>query len=92
MPSTHASVVSALTCSVFLYEQFSNLFYVSLIFSLIIIRDAAGLRMHVSRQAKKINMLMKSKELTEMLGHQVIEIFAGVVLGIIIAVITFKLF
>ncbi len=44
MPSTHTAIVSAIVFSVYLIEGFSNLFFVALFFSLIIISDLIHMR------------------------------------------------
>jgi acid phosphatase family membrane protein YuiD len=97
MPSAHTATVSALATSVGLYFGFSSgLFAVTLIFAIMIMFDAAGLRRAVGRQASILNKIvddiyMKKKieeeRLRELLGHTPIEVIAGAALGILVAVI-----
>ena len=90
MPSGHSTTVATLTTYVFLLEGFSLLFVVTLFFSLIVLRDATGVRRAAGRQAHVLNELIqkdhiKSKKLKELLGHTPKQMLAGVLLGMIIA-------
>ena len=97
MPSSHAAVVTCLTVSILLLEGMSYLFVASVVFSLIIIRDAVGVRWATGEQAKVINELEKkiwksekSKiiQLKESIGHTPAEVMAGITLGLIISLVT----
>jgi len=44
MPSTHTAIVSAVVFSIYLLEEFSNLFFVSLFFAIIVISDLIHIR------------------------------------------------
>lgn len=97
MPSSHTSLVTALTVSVFLTEGFSTLFIIAFVFSVIVIRDAMGIRSYVGEQAKQIN-LMNNKlktnkiQLKETIGHTSLEVFVGVIYGIVIPIIVWLIF
>ncbi len=89
MPSSHSSLVMALTFSVGKYNGFgSPLFAVALIFSFVVMYDAAGIRRAAGKQAEIINMLLIKHEvpdmekLKELLGHTPLEVFVGGLLGI----------
>ncbi len=96
MPSSHTAGVIALSTSVALIEGLSSIvFAVSLGFSLVIMQDAAGLRRAAGKTAATLNRLVdefvqKNQEvkpyaaLKELLGHTPLEVFCGMVLGIII--------
>lgn len=91
MPSSHSSLVMALTISIGKYNGFhSPLFAVSLIMSLVVMYDAAGVRRAAGKQAAIINSLLiersdeKKEKLKELLGHTPLEVFAGAFLGIIV--------
>ena len=96
MPSSHSSFVTAMTTSIGLKEGFnSSLFALSALFSLVVMYDAAGVRRAAGHQAAAINMLFKSfedqgikldKKLKELLGHSPIEVAAGAILGILVAI------
>jgi len=94
MPSSHTAVVTCLTISLLLLQGISYLFVASLVFSLLVIRDALGVRHAVGEEAKVINKLEKtvwkgkeSKQvhLGEIIGHTPSEVAAGVALGTIVA-------
>jgi len=100
MPSSHTAGVIALSTSVALIEGVNSmLFAVSIGFSLVIMQDAAGLRRAAGKTAATLNRLVdefvqKNQEvkpyavLKELLGHTPLEVFCGMILGMIIAVIT----
>jgi len=65
----------------------------AVIFSLIVMADAAGVRRAAGKQAEVLNKLVNStehiqldKQLKELLGHTPIEVFAGAALGIIMGI------
>ncbi len=96
MPSAHSAFVTALSVSVGLWDGFgSDLFAVSCVFSLIIVYDAFRLRgtvQHHARVLKKLAALhpeVEAGELTEMVGHSLAEIAAGIIVGGGFAVLVF---
>ncbi len=99
MPSSHTSFVTAMTTSIGLMMGFNSaLFAMSAVVSLIVMYDAAGVRRAAGKQAEVLNMLLESfentgvsldKKLKELLGHSPIEVFAGSILGIVVAIIFF---
>lgn len=96
MPSSHSAFVTSLATAVGLTEGFdSALFALAAVFSLIIMYDAAGVRQAAGRQARILNQIVKEifkdrhverTKLRELLGHTPIEVFAGGLLGVAIAV------
>lgn len=71
-------------------------FLIVLIFTIITMFDAAGVRRNVGRQAMILNKMLDDlyekgqvpeKRLKELLGHTPVEVFAGAFLGIIMAYI-----
>ena len=98
MPSSHSSTVTSLCVSVGLTEGFgSSVFAVSLILALVVMYDAAGVRRAAGQQAKILNRIVEEwgktnyreteKKLKELLGHTPVEVFAGALLGVVIALI-----
>ncbi|NLM03564.1 MAG: divergent PAP2 family protein [Clostridiales bacterium] len=97
MPSSHSAFVMGLTTAIGLTHGFdSSTFSMSLVFSLVIMYDAAGVRHAVGKQAAIINKIIEDihnrkekkiteKRLKELIGHTPIEVLAGAILGIIIA-------
>jgi len=102
MPSSHSSLAFSLTVSIGLYEGFDTIsFAVSAVLALVVMHDAQGIRRAAGMQAEAINFLFSKledqgikldKKLKELLGHRPIEVFAGAVLGLIIAVAAFVIF
>ncbi len=96
MPSSHTAGVIALSTSVAIIDGIdSMLFAVSFGFSLVIMQDAAGLRRAAGKTAATLNRLVdefiqRNQEikpyatLKELLGHTPLEVFCGMILGIII--------
>jgi acid phosphatase family membrane protein YuiD len=95
MPSSHAALVSAMTTSVAFKEGVqSNLFVVVFFMSLIIMRDAMGVRRSSGIQGKSLNSLGRNLEerfgfeyhpIKEVQGHTPLEVVIGALLGIFIA-------
>lgn len=95
MPSSHAAAVTALATSVGLHTGFSSPhFAVALLFTVVVLFDAQGVRRASGKQAEILNRIlddiywkkrMKEDRLKELLGHTPIEVLAGTALGILIA-------
>ncbi len=95
MPSSHSALVCAMSTAVGLQDGFtSSLFSVSVVFSLIVLYDAAGVRQVVGTQAVILNEMidamvtrgfLQEKRIKELLGHTPVEVAAGAVLGIFIS-------
>ena len=97
MPSSHSSLV-ACTTTVAGYEFGFNsvLFQIILVFAIIVMVDAAGFRRAAGKQASVLNNMLDDiyekgavteGRITELLGHTPIEVFAGMALGISIAIL-----
>ena len=102
MPSSHSSMVMALTASVAKYcGTGSTEFAISLCFSLVVIYDAMGVRRQAGEHAKMLNLITslfqmqpgneeikaKFNELKELLGHTPLEVLSGTILGVAIGVL-----
>ncbi len=98
MPSTHTSFCFSLTIFVGMTEGINTpLFALGLIFSLIVSYDAMGMRRESEKQAVAINKIvdeldddnpkMKMKKLKEQIGHEPLEVFMGIILGTIMALL-----
>ena len=95
MPSSHVALSMCLTTSIGLYYGFdSGLFAMSLGFAAITMFDAQGVRRHSGRQATILNRILEDiyenkgvqeARLKELVGHTPIEVYAGGVLGILVA-------
>ncbi|MFW6214209.1 MAG: divergent PAP2 family protein [Spirochaetota bacterium] len=97
IPSAHSAFVTALTVAVAIRNGVgSDLFAVSFVFSAIVVYDAYRLRGHVQRHAEVINEeIIRPKggrEMSEMVGHSLVEIVTGVLYGgLLSAVVTLLL-
>ena len=96
MPSSHTSFVVALTIMVGAVEGFgSALFAVSFTLAAIVMYDATGVRRETGTQAQVINEILRNvfidgkpiseDNLKELVGHKPVEVAAGFILGVIVA-------
>ena len=100
MPSAHSAGVSALAASVGLEQGFySPIFAVSLMFALVTMFDAQGVRRSTGRQAVMLNKIIdemyaggqvSQERVMEFLGHTPVEVFMGALLGCLIAVLVYR--
>jgi uncharacterized protein len=99
MPSSHASMVTALASGVGLEAGWeSSSFAIAAVFAIIVMYDAAGVRWAASEQARVLNRLTDgafSEEeqpaklpLKEMLGHRPLEVLVGSIVGVTVALLT----
>lgn len=92
MPSSHTAMVMALTTAIGrLNGVTSPVFALALIFSLVVMYDAAGVRRAAGQQAAILNRIVEDlrdhrgiaeARLRELLGHTPVEVFAGAALGV----------
>ena len=93
MPSSHSAVVTSLATLIGKSEGFdSPIFALSVIFALVVMYDAAGVRRAAGKQAKLLNKIVNTPGLTtlqvqerlvEVLGHSPVEVLVGAMIGII---------
>lgn len=98
MPSSHTSMVVSASIMLGALNGFdSPLFAAALVFSSVVMYDATGVRRETGRQAEVINQILQDVlingrpisdvELKELVGHKPIEVAAGAILGVAIAVV-----
>ena len=94
MPSSHSAFVCALATSVGFNEGFgSAVFAIAFVLAVVVMYDAAGVRRAAGSHAAVLNKLLENlninldKNLKELLGHTPIQVGAGALLGIFVAVI-----
>ncbi len=97
MPSSHSAVVVSLTTMIGKAEGITSpLFGVSLIFSIIVMYDAAGVRRAAGKQAKLLNKIVEtpglsgvevSEKLVEVLGHTPVQVIVGALIGFIVGIV-----
>lgn len=110
-PSSHTGLCMSLLTSLLLFQLHDTgmldwSFGVALVFSIIVIHDAMGVRLEASKHARILNnltsdMTVEEKKtlgfghkgfLKEMLGHKSFEVAGGAFFGIIIGLIGFLIF
>lgn len=103
MPSSHsATVIGLLTVTVATYGVGGFEFVMALFFAIIVIYDAAGVRLETQRQGKALNLLNRERAsqekeplydgaFREQLGHTVVEIIAGIIIGFVCGIIVMTL-
>lgn len=94
MPSAHSAIVMVLTTLVGREQGFdSSIFAICLIFSGVVMYDAAGVRRAAGKQAALLNKIVDTPGLTglqvqerlvEVLGHTPVQVFIGAIIGIIV--------
>ena len=91
MPSAHSALVTALATSVGRIRGWDSIeFAIAAIFAVIVMYDAAGIRLAAGKQAKVINQIVEEvfeddneiDPLKELLGHTPIQVLVGAILGI----------
>jgi acid phosphatase family membrane protein YuiD len=92
MPSSHSALVMALTTAIGRINGVTSVaFAIALIFSVVVMYDAAGVRRAAGRQAIVLNRLVddlvaqrgiQEERLRELLGHTPFEVIVGALLGI----------
>jgi uncharacterized protein len=100
MPSSHSAIVAALTTSVGrLNGVTSDTFAIALIFSIVVMYDAQGVRRAAGLQAAILNRLVddlmaqrgiQETRLRELLGHTPVEVIVGAALGIVVGLLPFQ--
>lgn len=99
MPSSHSATVCALaTAAGIEYGGGSFQFAMAAIFAIVVMYDAIGVRRETGIQARVLNEMMElfdkmgkemsvEEKLKEFVGHTPLQVFAGAVLGIVIALL-----
>ena len=97
MPSSHTAVVTSLAMLVGKSEGFdSAMFAVALVFALVVMYDAAGVRRAAGKQAHLLNKIIETPGLTgvevqerlvEVLGHTPLQVIVGAIIGITVGLL-----
>lgn len=102
MPSGHSATVSSLaTAAAIVYGLGSFQFAIAFIFAIVVCKDAMGVRLETGKQAviindivESFNALMSEKlmdaKLKEFVGHTPLQVIAGILLGVVNALILFN--
>ena len=103
MPSSHAALVTSLVMSIAIEDGgiSSTSFAIALVFAFVVIYDATGVRYATGEQGKVLNKINElkgdenklfEKDFKELNGHTKLEVFAGSVLGIAVAIVYWLIF
>ena len=98
LPSAHSALVVGLTIGVGLHDGWaSTVFAITFVFSLVVMYDAIGIRREAGKHADLLNELLlisvikdsytQREKLKELLGHTPLEVFAGAMLGTLMALL-----
>ncbi len=99
MPSSHSTFVSALATGVGVIDGWdTTIFALAVVFALVVMYDAAGVRRAAGKQARVLNIIISDinrkdfnpERLKELLGHTPIEVFIGSLFGIIFTLYRLK--
>jgi acid phosphatase family membrane protein YuiD len=96
-PSNHSATVVSMATLIALREGMGHpAFGVAVTLCFIVMIDANSLRQHVGRQAAAINRLAAGKSdfkvLRERMGHTLVEISGGIVTGILMGNLIYRVF
>jgi acid phosphatase family membrane protein YuiD len=101
MPSSHSALIVAITHGIGLSVGFGSALYaLGFAISMIVIYDATGIRRQAGKHAELINAMikdlaagnpLKQEQLREVLGHTPGEALGGILLGLIVAQLTWML-
>lgn len=97
MPSAHSAMVSGLATTIGMVSGFgSALFGIALGLALVVMFDASTVRRAAGQQARLLNEIIdelfkehhfSERKLAELLGHTRLEVFMGMIIGVLIAMI-----
>lgn len=102
MPSSHTATVVALVISVAYECGVSSVFFAfAVIFAIVVIHDAVGVRLETGKQAKVLNAMMFEsnafedltfeQQLKEYIGHTPMQALIGAIVGLFVAFIMIKI-
>lgn len=96
-PSSHSATVAGLAASVGMISGFDSVpFAIALVLAFFMIYDAKVIRGAAGKQAQSLNVLIEMyneeegedmDKLRERLGHSMVEIFSGIAIGVLAAIL-----
>jgi acid phosphatase family membrane protein YuiD len=97
MPSSHTALVTGLATAVARLDGLgSTVFALAAVFAGVVMYDAAGVRLAVSKQARILNLMLddffhergiNEKRLHELIGHTPVQVLAGAVVGVAMGIL-----
>lgn len=97
MPSSHTASVTALcTATAVRFGFASPLFAITALLCIIVMNDAAGVRLETGKQSKALNLILKDlftdspekldENFRELIGHTPLQVACGAITGIAVAI------
>lgn len=97
MPSSHSALITAMSASVGKTAGLDSVaFAIAAVTSLVVMYDAANVRREAGKHAELLNKIARDlypdnqinqEKLKELLGHKLIEVVAGALLGITVGIL-----
>jgi acid phosphatase family membrane protein YuiD len=97
MPSSHSALVTGLATAVGRVDGLrSTSFALAAVLAGVVMYDAAGVRLAVSKQARILNIMvddffhergLNEQRLHELIGHTPVQVFAGALVGIVFGIL-----
>lgn len=97
MPSSHSAVVTSLATLMGKYEGVDTpIFAMSVVFAMVVMYDAAGVRRAAGKQARLLNKIVETpglsgvqvqEKLVEVLGHTPLQVIVGAIIGIVVGIL-----
>jgi acid phosphatase family membrane protein YuiD len=94
LPSSHSALVTALATGLGIEQGFGSPFFaIAVVLTMIVTYDAQGVRRQAGEHARALNVIfaellsgheVSEEHLSEVLGHSRIEVFAGMLFGIVV--------
>ena len=97
MPSSHTAVVTTISTMIGRFEGFdTSIFALAVIFSLVVMYDAAGVRRAAGKQARLLNKIIETpglsrmqvkEKLVKVIGHTQLQVLVGAIIGITVGML-----
>lgn len=97
MPSSHSAVVTSLATLIGKYQGVDTpVFAMSVVFAMVVMYDAAGVRRAAGKQARLLNKIVETpglsgvqvqEKLVEVLGHTPLQVIVGAFIGIVVGIL-----
>lgn len=98
LPSSHSGTMSALTTTIFYVDGLSTIFYLAFFMTIIVAKDAFGVRRESGKHARLLKKVMHKLDLRDvehiklLVGHTKTQVIAGLIWGILVAVLMHAIF
>jgi len=90
MPSSHSAFVISLATIIYLVEGASTSFAISLVFAMVVIRDAFGVRRTAGQEGIIITEMMKRLKMKRQthfaMGHTPLQVTVGSIIGFVVSI------